>query len=87
MPRFAVAGKDYGIPFDMVTDNSGPGNQPLFEGTAEPGTLDTAGTAKWRIRKFFYDSNNILMGWRWANGRDAFENDWTLRASQTYTSL
>lgn len=83
----AVSAFDYGVPLDKVFDNTGPNNQALYEGTAQPGTATSAGTAKWAIRKFFYDSNNILQGWRWADGEFKFNKDWSLRAGYTYTSF
>lgn len=82
-----VATYDHGNPYDVVLDNSGPNNQVLYEGTAYPGTLDTVGTAQWRIRKFFFDVNGLVTGWRWANSSNNLDKDWTLRATYTYLSL
>ncbi len=86
-PAMSVASFDNGIPYDAVYDNSGPSNQPLYEGSAIPGTADTVGVLRWRIKKFFYDGNGQIAGWRWANGTTDFIFDWTLRAGYTYASL
>lgn len=86
-PTMGVTAYDGGNPFDVVLDNSGPNNQTLYEGTAYPGTSTGAGVAQWRVRKFFFDGNDNVQGWRWANGSTAFNVAWTDRTTQTYTSL
>lgn len=86
-PSVQVAANDNGIPYDVVYDNSGPLNQVLYEGAAYPGTSNASGQAKWRIKKFLYDANNQIYGWRWADGSTAFDKDWTLRTGYTYASL
>jgi hypothetical protein len=86
-PTMGVTAYDGGSPFDFVFDNIGPNNQPLYEGASYPGTVDTVGVLQWRIRKFFFDGNGQVSGWRWANASTAFQFDWTLRATYTYTSL
>ena len=86
-PSVAVGSFDYGNPFDVVLDNTGPSNQALYEGTAYPGTSTGSGVARWRIRKFFFDNNDVVQGWRWADSTTEMIKDWTLRASYTYTAL
>lgn len=86
VPNLLVGAWSNGNPYDVVLDNSATGNQLLYEGTAHPGTASSAGTAKWRIRKFFYDSNSDLQGWRWADSTTEFTKDWSLRATYTYTA-
>ena len=86
-PSVSVGTMDMGNPLDLVLDNSGPNNQALYEGTAYPATAVTSGTALWKIRKFFFDSNNLVMGWRWADGSTEFNKDWSLRTTYTYEAL
>lgn len=86
-PSMSVGALDYGNPFDVVLDNTGPSNQVLYEAAAYPGTADTVGVAQWRIKKFFFDGNNQVTGWRWANASIAFDKDWTLRSTYTYAAL
>lgn len=86
-PAVSVGTYDMGNPLDVVLDNSGPGNQALYEGSAYPGTSNGAGVAKWRIRKFLFDSNSQVYGWRWADATTEFTKDWTQRASYSYASL
>ena len=86
-PAMNIMAQDGGNPFDLVLDNSGPSNQALYEGSALPGTSTGSGVARWRIRKFFFDAGDRVMGWRWADGSLDFAKDWTLRATYTYASL
>lgn len=86
-PAVSVGTYDMGNPLDVVLDNTGPNNQALYEGSAYPGTLNSAGVAKWRIRKFLFDSNNKVYGWRWADSSTEFIKDWTLRSSYYYAPL
>jgi glutathione peroxidase-family protein len=86
-PAQSVASQDYGVPFDYVFDNTGSGNQPLYEGSAYPGTATTAGVIRWRIRKFFFDVNGNISGWRWADGSTEFKFDWSARTGYTYAAF
>lgn len=84
-PSLQVGSFDYGNPFDVVLDNSGPNNQALYEGTAHPGTL--VSVTQWRIRKFFFDGNGNVQGWRWANGSTDFSYEWDERQNYDYASF
>lgn len=86
-PSQSVTSYDGGSPFDVVMDNSGPNNAILYEGTSYPGTADTVGVLRWRIRKFFYDGNNMISGWRWADGTTEMSKDWSQRSFYSYVAL
>lgn len=53
-------------------------NQPEYLGGAERGTPTSA--ARWRIVKFFYDSNGRMSYWLTSNPNATWDN----RASETY---
>lgn len=87
LPTVIVSAQDFGSPFDSVFDNSGPNNQVLYQGDTYPGKANDGATPLWRIRKFFFDSNDLVKGWRWAGGSTSFDKLWTDRASYTYEAL
>lgn len=86
MAGFGVKARDYGNPFKMRMENTGgaSGVEVLYLGEAEPGYATSV--AKWRIKKFTYDSGtNNVSEVNWASGNDNFDKIWDDRATYTYS--
>jgi len=58
------------------------GNQPIYMGEAEPGTLNSE--KRWRIRRLTYNGTK-LETIEWADGNGNFDNVWDDRASLSYS--
>ncbi|MBF0339446.1 MAG: hypothetical protein HQL95_00605 [Magnetococcales bacterium] len=76
---------------DVVTDandlmimqiDTNTNGSPSYVGYAPPGTTFDQGF--WRIKKFVYDQNGLIIGTRWAGGDAKMNYVWNDRNSYTY---
>ena len=68
--------------FFYVASGNGVG-QVEYICEADAGTLSSA--LRWRIKKFVYNSSNILTTIQWADGTDDYIKSCDLRTSYDYT--
>lgn len=71
----------YEVRFAYKSGGNGDG-QVEYQGWAQPNT--SIDVAKWRIRRFTYDSSNRVTAIEWAGGTDNFNQIWSNRASLSY---
>ena len=68
-------------------DNSAINSQPLYVGTALPGSVTSA--KSWRVQKLLYDANGALSAVLWANvsaaGVPSSSEIWDNRATLSYS--
>lgn len=57
--------------------------QPRYVGYATPGTATNV--AMWRIARISYDANDKPIEVLYADGNEAFDNTWDLRATLAYS--
>lgn len=86
MAGWGTIARDYGSPLISRIDNTGgnSGQEVLYLGEADPGAATSA--AKWRIRKFLYDSGtDNVSEINWASGNDKFDKVWDNRTTYSYS--
>ena len=66
---------------EMRQEFNGSG-QPLYVGTAKPGTTPSQG--KWAIKKFLYDGSSRQIAITWADNTGHEVKVWDDRATYTY---
>lgn len=54
-----------------------------YQGEAEPGV--GIAEAKWRIRKYIYDSEGLIIQIDWADGVNTFDKIWNSRDGYAYS--
>jgi hypothetical protein len=77
--------RTYGSSSELLTevfDNSGPNNQVVYHGWANPGTAKSA--TGWRICKYVYDGNGMISDILWPDSSVAFNKVWNDRATGGY---
>ena len=80
----SVYSREAGFTEKYAYVNGGNGDGQIeYQGWAAAGTATT--TARWRIRKFTYDSSNRTTDIQWAAGTDEFTTAWDSRTSATYS--
>ena len=69
--------------FAMVPVGSNGAGQVEYQGFAYPGA--SVSDAKWSIRKFAYNSDNVTTSVLYAGGSDNFDKIWDNREDYTYS--
>lgn len=69
-------------PYQQILEYTGDASSPTYIGWATPGVATS--DAKWKIRKFTYDSSGRTTNIQYASGDVGFTQVWDNRASLVY---